>query len=74
MATTPRIEHGILQIWTLGSYTASVQLLTSVNTYVANVPVSRGIAAAEMTVGRRCAIAFFDDANPTDSVLFAVFT
>ncbi len=74
--TTPavRIEHGILKVWTLGTYTASVQLLTSVNTYVANVPVSRGIAAAEMTIGRRCAVAFFDPANPTDAVLFAVFT
>jgi len=67
-----RIEHGILKVWTLGSYTASVQLLSSLNSYVANVPVSRNIAAAEMVVGRRVAVAFFDPTNDTDAVLFAV--
>jgi hypothetical protein len=27
-----------------------------------------------MTAGRRCAVVLFDPANPTDAVLFAVWT
>jgi hypothetical protein len=74
--TTPavRIEHGILKIWTVGTYLASVQLLSSPTTYIDNIPVSRNIASAEMVVGRRIAVAFFDPSNPADAVLFAVFT
>jgi hypothetical protein len=36
--------------------------------------VARNIASGEMVAGRRCAIAFFDPANPQDAVVFAVWT
>jgi hypothetical protein len=51
-----------------------VQLTGSVQQFVAGVPVARDIAGAEMSVGRKVAVAFFDPNHPTDSVLFAVWT
>jgi len=38
------------------------------------VPVARNIASAELVVGRRCALLFFDDPNPQDAVVVAVYT
>jgi hypothetical protein len=38
------------------------------------VPVARNIAATEMTPGRRCAVLFFSDTDPADSVVVAVYT
>jgi hypothetical protein len=67
------IQHGIVQSFSAGTWTATVQLLSSTLTYLAGVRVARNIASGEMTAGRRCAIAFFDAANPQDAVVFAVW-
>ena len=40
----------------------------------ASVPVAAQIAAAEMTAGRKVAVALFDPTNPADAVVFAVWT
>jgi hypothetical protein len=73
MPGPPEIRSGILRVWTLASYTADVQLTGSLQLYVPGVNVSRNIAAAEMTPGRKVAIAFFDPTNHTDAILFAVW-
>jgi hypothetical protein len=39
---------------------------------VAGVPVSRAIAQAELTAGRRVAGALFDAAGPTDAMVVGV--
>jgi hypothetical protein len=74
MTTPTQIHHGIVKSFSSGTWTATVQILTSTLTYLENVRVARDIASGEMLAGRRCAIAFFDPQNPQDAVLFAVWT
>lgn len=67
------LHAGILKTWNVGPWTASVQLTGSLTTWLASVPVARNIAAAEMTVGRKVAVAIFDPTNPADAVVVAVW-
>lgn len=67
------IAKGILKAFDAGTYTATVQLTGSLVAYIEGVPVSRGIAAAEMVAGRSCALVLFSTSNFADAVLFAVY-
>lgn len=67
------IVKGIVQSFDAGTYTATVQLVGSYVSYLTSVSVSRAIPAAEMIVGRSCALVFFSGANFGDGVLFAVY-
>ena len=71
---SPELRAGILRAFNAGAYTATVQFTGSLQQYVSGVPVSRGIAGAEMVVGRKVSVAFFDPSNHTDACLFAVWT
>jgi hypothetical protein len=71
---TPAIRSGILKAFDSGTYLATVQFFSSLQTFVSAIPVSRDIASGDMTAGRRVAVAFFDPANQADAVLFAVWT
>ena len=55
------------------TYRATVQVAGSLATWLADVPVARNIAAAEMVTGRSCAVLFFDPAVPADAVVVAVY-
>ena len=68
------IERGVLRAFDGATYTATVAMAGSLNTWLAGVPVSRNIAAADLVTGRNVALAFFDPANPNDAVIFAVWT
>ena len=68
------IRHGIIKAWDAGTYTATIQLTGSLQLWLTTVPVSRSIAGAEMSVGRKVAVALFDPSNHTDAVVFAVYT
>ncbi len=67
-------RQGVLKAFNAGTYLADVQLTGSLHTYLVGVPTSRDIAAGDMVVGRKIAVLFFDDGNPGDAVLAAVFT
>ncbi len=67
-------RSGILKIFDSGAYTATVQMSGSLSAWFRDLPVSRGIASGEMTAGRRVAVLLFDDANPRDCVLLAVWS
>ena len=67
-------RRGIVQGFDAGSYRATVQVAGSLTTWLADVAVARNIPAAEMQAGRSCALIFFDDNNPSDAVLVAVYT
>ena len=67
------VERGVLVAFNAGTYLATVQYAGSLTTTVANVPVSRGIAAAAMVVGRRVAVALFDPAQPLDAMVVGVW-
>lgn len=67
------VERGTLLSFSAGSYTATLQVAGSLSSSVAAVPVSRGIASAEMQVGRRVAVAIFDAGNPVDAMVIGVW-
>jgi hypothetical protein len=68
------IYSGVLKAFDGATYTATVQLTGSLGQWLRGVPVSRGIASAEMTAGRKAAVLLFDVTNPADAVVLAVWT
>jgi hypothetical protein len=70
---TTGLYSGVLKAWDAVGWLASVQLTGSVASWVKALPVSRGIASAEMVVGRKVAVVLFDPTNPADGVVVAVW-
>jgi hypothetical protein len=68
------IRKAVIKAFDSGTYTATVQVAGSLAVWLEGVPVARNIAAAEAVVGRSCAVIFFDEANPQDAVVAAVYT
>ena len=68
------IRQGVLKAWDSANYLATVQLAGSLGQFVGQIPTARNIASGEMLVTRRVAVVFFDPSNPSDAVLFAVWT
>ena len=52
---------------------AALQLDGSLATYLRDVPVSRGLPAAELTAGRTVALLLFDGNDPADGMVVGVF-
>jgi hypothetical protein len=46
----------------------------SYKAYLDGVPVARNLPAAEMALGRKVAVIFFDEHNPKEAVAVAVYT
>jgi len=70
---TPALRAGILKAFSAVTYLATVQFDGSLQQFVPGIPVSRDLAAGDMAIGRKVAVAFFDPSNHTDAVLFAVW-
>jgi hypothetical protein len=68
------IKRGVVKAFDSGTYKATVQVAGSLSVWLAEVAVARNIPSGEMVVGRKCALVFFDEANPQDAVLIAVYT
>ncbi len=66
-------KKGILKAFDVGTYKATVKISGSLSSWLDGIAVARDIAAAEMVAGRKCALVFFDEANPLDAVLIAVY-
>ena len=67
------LRKAILKSFNSGDYTATVQLSGSYKSYLAGVPVARNLPAAEMALGRSVAVVFFDEHNPKEAVVVAVY-
>ena len=67
-------KRGIVQSFDAGTYKATIQISGSLSVWLGEVRVSRNIPASEMVSGRSCAIIFFDESNPDDAVLVAVYS
>jgi len=63
-----------LKSFNSGDYTATVQMAGSYKAYLAGVAVARNIPTGEMTAGRKVAVIFFDEHNPREAVVVAVYT
>lgn len=68
------LRKGVLQSFNSGNYTATVQLAGSYKVYLEGVTVARNLPAGEMTAGRKVAVIFFDEHNPREVVVVAVYT
>ena len=64
----------MLRSFNSGNYTAVVQLAGSYKVYLGDVTVARNLPSAEMIAGRKVAVIFFDEHNPKEAVVVAVYT
>ncbi len=69
-----RLRKGVLKSFNSSAYTATVQLASSYKVYLEDVAVARNLPAAEMTVGRKVVVVFFDEHNAKEAVVVAVYT
>ena len=68
------VRKAILKSFNSGNYTATVQISGSYKAYLEGIPVARNLPAAEMALGRKVAVIFFDEHNPKEAVVIAVYT
>jgi hypothetical protein len=68
------LKKAVLRGFNSGNYTATVQLDGSPMVYLAGVSVARNLPAAEMTLGRRVAVIFFDEHNAREAVVIGVYS
>jgi hypothetical protein len=68
------IRRAILRDFDAGSYTATVEVVGSIATWLAGIAVARNIDASELIAGRRVALLQFEPSNPDDMVVCAVWT
>jgi len=69
-----RLRKGILRSFNSGNYTATVQLASSYKVYLEDIAVARNLPSGEMVAGRKVAVIFFDEHNPKEAVVAAVYT
>ena len=69
-----RLRKAVLRSFNSGNYTATVQLAGSYKVYLEDIAVARNLPAAEMTSGRKTAVLFFDEHNPKEAVVIAVYS
>ena len=69
-----KLRKGVLKSFNSGNYTAMVQLSSSYKVYLEDIAVARNLPSAEMVTGRKVAVVFFDEHNPKEAVVVAVYT
>lgn len=67
------LKRGVIQTYDGLAHEAAVQIVGSLSTYLAGVPVATDVPPAEVIPGRECAVLFFSDDNPGDAVVVAVY-
>ncbi len=68
------LRKAILRSFNSGDYTATVQVAGSQKVYLEGIAVARNLPAAEMALGRKVAVVFFDEHNAKEAVVIAVYT
>ena len=69
-----KLRKATLRSFNSGNYTATVQLASSFKVYLEDIAVARNLPTAEMVTGRKVAVIFFDENNPKEAVVAAVYT
>ena len=67
------LKKAVLKSFNSGDYTATVQLAGSYKVYLEGIAVARNLPAAEMALGRKVTVIFFDEHNPKEAVVIAVY-
>jgi len=68
------LRKAVLKSFDPGNYTATIQISGSYKVYLEGIAVARNLPAAEMAVGRKVAVVLFDEHNPKEAVVVAVYT
>ena len=68
------LRKATLKSFDSDSYTATIQVAGSQEVYLEEIAVARNLPAAEMTVGRKVGVVFFQEQNPKEAVVIAVYT
>ena len=68
-----KMRKGELRSFNSGNYTATVRLASSYKVYLEDIAVARNLPSAEMVTGRKVAVLFFDEYNPKEAVVVAVY-
>ena len=68
------LRKGVLKSFNSSNYTATVQIAGSYKAYLEGITVARNLPGVEMTAGRKVAVIFFDEHNPKEAVVVAVYT
>jgi len=68
------LRKAVLKSFNPGDYTTTIQLSGSHKVYLEGIAVARNLPAAEMAVGRKVAVVFFDEHNAKEAVVVAVYT
>ncbi len=68
-----RLKKATLKSFDSGNYAATVQLAGGYKVYLEDVTVARNLPTVEMTAGRKVAVIFFDEHNPKEAVVIAVY-
>ena len=67
------IRKAILKGFNSGDYTATLQLSGSYKAYLEGIAVARNLPALEMALGRKVVVIFFEEHNPKEAVVMAVY-
>ena len=68
------LRKAVLKSFNPGDYTATIQLAGSYKVYLEGIAVARNLPAAEMALDRKVGVIFFDEHNPKEAVVIAVYT
>ncbi len=66
------LKRGVIKSYSASNHKASIQIAGSLGVWLTSIPVATDIPAAEVVVGRECAVLFFTDDNPDDAVVLTV--
>jgi len=69
-----KLKKAVLRDFNSIDYTATVQLAGSYKVYLEDIAVARNLPSAEMINGRKAAVVFFDEHNPKEAVVVAVYS
>ncbi len=68
------LKRGVLKSFSSSNYTATSELSTSFKVYLEDIAVARNLPTSEMVSGRKVAVILFDEYNPKEAVVVAVYT
>ncbi len=69
-----KLKKAELMSFNSGNYTATIRIAGGYKVYLEDVTVARNLAVEEMVTGRNVAVVLFDDSNPGDAVILAVYS
>lgn len=68
------LRQAELRSFNATNYTATIRLASGYKVYLEDIAVARNLPSGEMVAGRKVAVIFFDENNPKEAVVAAVYS